>query len=136
MEHLLACVTCALYAEHMSILDRQFDAASVVAVLVRTFEQHILDRKREVPRPVSYKACVDGFNAGLAETATLVTKRIESVSSSLHSSSDDISDILHVLLQRGIFAGRQSNVEALLGDMVIFAECGTNGARSQISGTC
>ncbi|CAB1106328.1 unnamed protein product [Ectocarpus sp. CCAP 1310/34] len=36
-------------------------------------------RKREVPRPAVHRACVDGFNAGLAATTTLVTKRIESM---------------------------------------------------------
>ncbi len=53
------------------------------------FDHHVLDRKREVPRPVSYKACVDGFNAGVAETTTLVTKRIASVSTT-HGISDTV----------------------------------------------
>lgn len=37
-------------------------------------------RKREVPRPVAHKACLDGFKAGLEATTLLVNKKIEAVS--------------------------------------------------------
>lgn len=47
-----------------------------------TLEHHGPGRKREVPRPVAHKACVEGFNAGLAATTALISKRIESVSES------------------------------------------------------
>ncbi|CAN0376204.1 unnamed protein product, partial [Hapterophycus canaliculatus] len=36
-------------------------------------------RKREVPRPIAHKACLDGFKAGLAATNRLINEKIEAV---------------------------------------------------------
>ncbi|CAB1102336.1 unnamed protein product [Ectocarpus sp. CCAP 1310/34] len=46
-------------------------------------------RKRAVPRPAVHKACVGGFNAGLAATTALVTKRIESMDDDARNSFMD-----------------------------------------------
>ncbi|CAM9115156.1 unnamed protein product, partial [Laminaria digitata] len=34
-------------------------------------------RRREVPRPIAHKACVDGFNAGFAATTAFMAERVE-----------------------------------------------------------
>eukprot|EP00903_Cladosiphon_okamuranus_P007043 g6847.t1 len=52
----------------------------------RSLKLHVINRKREVPRPVAHKACVDGFNAGVASTTALVTQRIESLEEAIRKS--------------------------------------------------
>lgn len=55
-------------------------AVQVIEALSCDLRSHMIDRRREVPRPIAHKACLDGFKAGLAATTALVNEKIGDVS--------------------------------------------------------